>query len=226
MQSVIPEYIGQYIVDRIRSYGIRVKPSTALKVVEDHGSKVKITSEENENFFVDKAVLCLGIHPATKYIHSDQIDIHRNSLGVMTDDNLKACNDVFAAGDILNVDDGIYNRRIEHHNNAVISGMIAGENMVGKNVLFVPDTSFWSDIGSDISIEGLGIVDNNLNTIGVWSEHEGKKKGFICYEHEKVVVGILCLNLPNRLKAVREVLDGQRSVDDISEIAVKLKIQE
>uniref|UniRef100_A0A8C5ML53 Apoptosis inducing factor mitochondria associated 1 n=1 Tax=Leptobrachium leishanense TaxID=445787 RepID=A0A8C5ML53_9ANUR len=60
-------------------------------------------------------------------------------------------------------------RRVEHHDHAVVSGRLAGENMTGAAKPYWHQSMFWSDLGPDVGYEAIGIVDSTLPTVGVFA---------------------------------------------------------
>lgn len=65
-------------------------------------------------------------------------------------------------------------RRIEHHDHAVVSGRLAGENMTGAGKPYLHQSMFWSDLGPDVGYEAIGIVDSQLPTVGVFAKATDK----------------------------------------------------
>ncbi len=61
-------------------------------------------------------------------------------------------------------------RRVEHHDHAVVSGRLAGENMTGAGKPYWHQSMFWSDLGPDVGYEAIGIVDSSLPTVGVFAK--------------------------------------------------------
>merc|ERR1712080_384011 len=61
-------------------------------------------------------------------------------------------------------------RRVEHHDHAVVSGRLAGENMTGAGKPYWHQSMFWSDLGPEIGYEAIGIVDSSLETVGVFAK--------------------------------------------------------
>lgn len=61
-------------------------------------------------------------------------------------------------------------RRVEHHDHAVVSGRLAGENMTGAGKPYWHQSMFWSDLGPDVGYEAIGIVDSCLPTVGVFAK--------------------------------------------------------
>ena len=51
-----------------------------------------------------------------------------------------------------------------------MTGRLAGENMTGKRKAYSHQSYFWSDIGSNISFEAMGLVDSRLKSVSVFAE--------------------------------------------------------
>ena len=60
-------------------------------------------------------------------------------------------------------------RRVEHHDHAVVSGRLAGENMTGAGQAYWHQSMFWSDLGPDVGYEAIGLVDSSLPTVGIFA---------------------------------------------------------
>ena len=77
----------------------------------------------------------------------------------------------FQAGDAASFYDvKLGRRRVEHHDHAVVSGRLAGENMTGAGKPYWPQSMFWSDLGPEVGYEAIGIVDSSLPTMGVFAK--------------------------------------------------------
>lgn len=63
---------------------------------------------------------------------------------------------------------------MEHHDHAVVSGRLAGENMTGAAKPYLHQSMFWSDLGPDVGFEAIGIVDSTLPTVGVFAKATDK----------------------------------------------------
>jgi len=65
-------------------------------------------------------------------------------------------------------------RRVEHHDHAVVSGRLAGENMTGARRPYWHQSMFWSDLGPDVGYEAIGLVDSRLPTVSVFARATDK----------------------------------------------------
>jgi programmed cell death 8 (apoptosis-inducing factor) len=84
---------------------------------------------------------------------------------------LEARSNLWVAGDAACFFDvKLGRRRVEHHDHAVVSGRLAGENMTGARKPYWHQSMFWSDLGPDVGYEAIGIVDSSLPTVGVFAK--------------------------------------------------------
>lgn len=89
----------------------------------------------------------------------------------MVDAELRARSHLYVAGDAACFyDPKLGRRRVEHHDHAVVSGRLAGENMAGKNKPYTHQSMFWSDLGPKIGYEAIGIIDSALPTVAVFAK--------------------------------------------------------
>lgn len=77
----------------------------------------------------------------------------------------------YQAGDVASFYDiSLGRRREEHHDQAAVSGRLAGENMTGAAKPYYHQSMFWSDLGPEVGYEAIGRVDSSLPTVGVWAK--------------------------------------------------------
>ena len=91
--------------------------------------------------------------------------------GYRVNAELEARSNLWVAGDAACFFDvKLGRRRVEHHDHAVVSGRLAGENMTGARKPYWHQSMFWSDLGPDVGYEAIGIVDSSLPTVGVFAK--------------------------------------------------------
>jgi len=103
----------------------------------------------------DFAVAGIGVYPDTSYLDGSSLKLDN---GVVVDEYLRTNEpDVFAAGDIANFYDNVFqrHRRIEHWDNAVRQGKHVAGNMVGGNEVFHHTSYFYSKV-FDTTLECFG----------------------------------------------------------------------
>ena len=90
---------------------------------------------------------------------------------VQVNSELQSVPNIYVAGDAASFDDpALGRRRVEHHDHAVVSGRLAGENMTGAGKEYTHQSMFWSDLGPDVGYEAIGVVDASLQTVGVFAK--------------------------------------------------------
>ena len=95
--------------------------------------------------------------------------------------------------------------QVEHHDHAVVSGRLAGENMTGAGKQYTHQSMFWSDLGPDVGYEAIGIVDSKLSTVGVFAKATSK-------DTPKAVV-------TDTNEALRNVTENQATTVEPSKVA-------
>jgi hypothetical protein len=99
-------------------------------------------------------------------------------------------------------------RRVEHHDHAVVSGRLAGENMTGAGKPYWHQSMFWSDVGTKIGFEAIGLVDSSLQTVGLFAKAD---------ENDTPAA------LPNETNVLRSDLNEQKVIYN-NIIFIKVKI--
>lgn len=104
-----------------------------------------------------------------------KLTVDKVNGGFQVNSELEAVPDLYVAGDAASFDDpALGRRRVEHHDHAVVSGRLAGENMTGAKKQYTHQSMFWSDLGPDVGYEAIGIVDSKLPTVGVFAKATDK----------------------------------------------------
>ncbi|MGC1303875.1 MAG: FAD-dependent oxidoreductase [Caulobacteraceae bacterium] len=104
----------------------------------------------------DFVVVSVGVSPNSDFLQSSGVALEDGL--VIVDELLRAsAPNVFAAGDVTNFYDPVFARRrhIEHWDNAVKQGRLAGKNMLGRRLRYDEVSYFFCDVG-DISFSVLG----------------------------------------------------------------------
>jgi len=149
-----------------------VIPNTQVKNVELENSKVKLNLLNNKSLLVDHVIVAVGSRPDVKLAEESGLEVDGKHGGYLVNAELEARRHLFVAGDAASFFDiKLGRRRVEHHDHAVVSGRLAGENMVGKKKPFTHQSMFWSDLGPNVGYEAIGLVDATLPTVGVFAKH-------------------------------------------------------
>lgn len=81
---------------------------------------------------VDRVIVAVGAEPNTDLAKTSRLETDSKIGGFLVNAELEARTNIWVAGDAACFYDVILGRRrVEHHDHAVISGRLAGENMTG-----------------------------------------------------------------------------------------------
>jgi NADPH-dependent 2,4-dienoyl-CoA reductase/sulfur reductase-like enzyme len=93
--------------------------------------------------------------------------------------------------------------RVEHEDNAIHMGKLAGRNMAGANESYIHIPMFYSDL-FDLGYEAVGEINSKLQTVADWQEPY--KKGVIYYLDQDRVRGVLLWNVWDQVENARALM--------------------
>ncbi|KAJ8967863.1 hypothetical protein NQ317_017630 [Molorchus minor] len=175
MGKVLPEYLSYWTTDKVRAEGVEVKPNTEVVGVKADPKGLLLLLNNGETLTVDNVIVTVGAEPNTELAEEADLEVDPDLGGYLVNTELQARTDLYIAGDCACFyDPKLGRRRIEHHDHAVVSGRLAGENMTGARKPYYHQSMFWSDLGPDVGYEAIGIVDSTLPTVGVFAKATDK----------------------------------------------------
>ncbi|XP_073429208.1 apoptosis-inducing factor 1, mitochondrial isoform X2 [Dendrobates tinctorius] len=171
MGKVLPEYLSHWTTDKVKREGVDVISDAVVKSVSYKSGKLHISLKDGRQVETDHIVAAVGLEPNTELAKSGGLELDGDFGGYRVNAELQARNNVWVAGDAACFYDiKLGRRRVEHHDHAVVSGRLAGENMTGAAKPYWHQSMFWSDLGPDVGYEAIGIVDSALPTVGVFAK--------------------------------------------------------
>lgn len=171
MGKILPEYLSRWTTERVREEGVKVWPKIQVKAAEVQDKKLKLTLTDDSCLIVDHAIVAVGSEPNTDLAKTSNLETDPTMGGFVVDAELRARSHLYVAGDAACFfDPKLGRRRVEHHDHAVVSGRLAGENMAGLNKPYTHQSMFWSDLGPKIGYEAIGIIDSALPTVAVFAK--------------------------------------------------------
>uniref|UniRef100_UPI00359009C3 apoptosis-inducing factor 1, mitochondrial n=1 Tax=Myxine glutinosa TaxID=7769 RepID=UPI00359009C3 len=171
MGRVLPEYLSRWTTRKVESEGVKVIPEAVLESVKFSEGKLRLQLSNGEQVSTDHLLVAVGLKPSCELAKSAGLEIDTELGGFRVNAELQARSNVWVAGDAACFFDiNLGRRRVEHHDHAVVSGRLAGENMVGAARPYWHQSMFWSDLGPDVGYEAIGIVDSSLPTVGVFTK--------------------------------------------------------
>lgn len=156
MGKVLPEFLSKWTTERVREEGVNVIPNTEVQSVDYANKQVTLALRNGQSIVCDHVVVAVGSEPNTTLGRDSGLEIETTNGGYLVNAELAARNHLYVvsskgpsihilssilfdakmilpqAGDAACFyDPRLGRRRVEHHDHAVVSGRLAGENMVG-----------------------------------------------------------------------------------------------
>ncbi|KAJ8721136.1 hypothetical protein PYW08_006601 [Mythimna loreyi] len=172
LAAVLPPYLAAEAARRLREAGVTLLPHAEVQAGAPDGGGVLLRLAGGEDVRADLVVECVGSEVDDELARASDLETHPELGGLLVNAELQARSDVYAAGDVACFYDVVLGRRrVEHHDHAVVSGRLAGENMaaVSPPKHYTHQSMFWSDLGPQLGYEAIGIIDSRLPTVGVFS---------------------------------------------------------
>uniref|UniRef100_UPI0037E72EED apoptosis-inducing factor 1, mitochondrial isoform X1 n=1 Tax=Semicossyphus pulcher TaxID=241346 RepID=UPI0037E72EED len=175
MGKVLPEYLSNWTTAKVKREGVKIISEALVKSVTCKDDKLEIKLKDGRLVKTDHIVAAVGLEPNVDLAKSAGLEVDSDFGGFRVNAELQARSNIWVAGDAACFYDiRLGRRRVEHHDHAVVSGRLAGENMTGANKPYWHQSMFWSDLGPDVGYEAIGIVDSSLPTVGVFAKATAK----------------------------------------------------
>uniref|UniRef100_A0A1B0FPR1 Apoptosis-inducing factor 1, mitochondrial n=1 Tax=Glossina morsitans morsitans TaxID=37546 RepID=A0A1B0FPR1_GLOMM len=170
MSKVLPDYLSKWTMQKVEAQGVCVLPNASVVDIKRDNSSLKLILSTGDTIITDVVCVCVGCEANINIAKSSGLEVDKIRGGFVVNAELEARRNLFVAGDASCFYDPLLGRRrVEHHDHSIVSGRLAGENMVGKKKAYNHQSMFWSDLGPEIGYEGIGLVDSSLPTVGVFA---------------------------------------------------------
>lgn len=200
---IFPEDISTYITQYFTSKGVQIVPGSFVEDIKNEGDKLLLITNNAGTFAFDAIVAGLGLSPNTELAFTAHLKVDN---GIVVNDYLQtSAPDIYAAGDVAN----FYCRqldkrmRVEHEDNALSMGKIAGQNMAGQKVAYTHLPAFYSDM-FDLGYEAVGELSSTLFVENAWKTQY--EEGVLFYHDRELVKGVLMWNVWGKLDLAREIV--------------------
>ncbi|XP_078045041.1 apoptosis inducing factor isoform X2 [Augochlora pura] len=171
MDQVLPQYLSEWATKKAMLEGVQCISSSEVVDYCYKNGKLSLILSEGNTIDADQVIVAVGVEPNTDLAASSHLETDPIIGGFLVNAELEARSNLWVAGDAACFYDiKLGRRRVEHHDHAVVSGRLAGENMTGAGKPYLHQSMFWSDLGTEVGYEALGIVDSSLPTVGVFAK--------------------------------------------------------
>ncbi len=205
-ERVFPGELAGYLNDYYREKGVEVVTDDLVESVQKEGDRFMVRTKGGRKFEVDGVVAGIGIHPDVNLAEEAGLEVDD---GIVVNERLEtSAPDIYAAGDAANFYHFALGERtrVEHEDNAVQMGKVAGRNMAGGNDVYDYTPMFYSDL-FDLGYEAVGKLDSKLETVLDWQEPF--QKGVLYYLQDGQVRGVLLWNVWEKVDEARALLEEE-----------------
>jgi NADPH-dependent 2,4-dienoyl-CoA reductase/sulfur reductase-like enzyme len=202
-ENFFPGDLSKFLNEYYRLNGVEVLTGDSVASVQKEGNRILVRTGSGRSMEADGVVAGIGIHPNLDLAKEAGLLLDN---GITVNEQLQTSHpDIYAAGDAANFfHHGLDKRvRIEHEDNAVQMGKLAGRNMAGAHDTYTHIPMFYSDL-FDLGYEAVGELNNKLQTYSDWDEPF--KKGVIYYLDDGHVRGVLLWNVWEKVDDARALM--------------------
>jgi len=201
-----PEY-GAFLRKRLTAAGAEVVLGDEVTEITLTGVKTKAGREIDG----DCVVVGVGVKPNLEFARAAGLSLDEKKNGVLVNGFLEtSAPDVWAAGDVAGFQDPVLGKqwRVEHWNNALWHGEIAGANMAGGRVAYDHVPHFFSD-ELDIHFELFGDPQGGKGGLFHGDPNSGRFDELYLTE-EGAVAMVISVNPPDDLLPILDRLARAR----------------
>jgi len=201
---IFPGNLAHFLNDYYRKKGVEVVTGDTAASVQKEGNHLTVRTGSGRAFEADGVVAGIGIRPNLDLAKEAGIKVND---GIIVNERLEtSIPDIYAAGDAANFFHSALEKRtrVEHENNAVEMGKLAGRNMAGAGESYTHVPMFYSDL-FDLGYEAVGEMSSKMKIIEDWQE-EPFKKGVVYYMDDDRVRGVLLWNVWEKVEEARALM--------------------
>ena len=202
-EHIFPSDLSKFLNEYYRLNGVDIMTGDSVASVQKDGDRLVARTGSGRTIEADGVVAGIGIHPNLDLAKEAGLHIEN---GIVINEQLQTLNpDIYAAGDAANFFHSALGKRVrvEHENNAVEMGKVAGRNMAGANDTYTHIPMFYSDL-FDLGYEAVGEMSSKMEMFSDWEEPF--KKGVVYYLEEGRVRGVLLWNVWEKVDEARALM--------------------
>lgn len=203
-ENFFPSDLAHFLNEYYREKGVEVVTGDSAASIQKEGDRIMVRAGSGRVFEADGVVAGIGIHPNLDL--AKEADLKVND-GIIVNEHLESSEPgIYAAGDAANFFYTALDKRmrVEHENNAVEMGKLAGRNMAGADEIYDHIPMFYSDL-FDLGYEAVGEMSSKMKTIADWQE-EPFKKGVVYFMDDGRVRGVLLWNVWEKVETARALM--------------------
>jgi len=202
--NIFPHDLAQFLNDYYLQKGVDVVTKDSVVNVQKEGPRFIVQTGSGRLIEVDGVVAGVGIHTDVDLAKEAGIEVKD---GIYVNERMEtSAPGVYAAGDVANFYHTALEARtrVEHEDNAIQMGKLAGRNMAGANEVYTHVPLLYSDL-FEFGYEAVGKINSKMDIVSDWQE-EPFKKGVFYYLEDGRVRGVLLWNVWKQVDKARALL--------------------
>ena len=203
-ENIFPRDLALFLNDYYRQKGVEVVKGDSVASVHKEGDRLIVRTGSGRAIETDGVVAGIGIRPNVELAQAAGLKVED---GIVVNERLEtSLPDIYAAGDAANFFHTALQKRVrvEHEDNAVHMGKLAGRNMAGASDKYTHTPMFYSDL-FELGYEAVGEMSSKMETVSDWQE-EPFKKGVIYYLDDGRVRGVLLWDVWKQVDNARALI--------------------
>ncbi|MFX1497845.1 MAG: NAD(P)/FAD-dependent oxidoreductase [Promethearchaeota archaeon] len=203
---IFPKTLSDYLNGYYREKGIKVLTGEMVSNVKQQGKVYLVETKSGKNLKFDCIIAGLGINPNIDLAKAADLNVEN---GIVVNNFLQTNDkEIYAAGDVAYYFNPALTEyiRVEHEDNALMMGEIAGKNMTGEEIPFDHLSLFYSDL-FDLGYEAVGILNSKLEMVE--DIDDSLEEGIVYYLKEGRVKGVLLWNVWEKVDEARKLIAEQ-----------------
>jgi NADPH-dependent 2,4-dienoyl-CoA reductase/sulfur reductase-like enzyme len=200
---VYPSDLAQFLNDYYREKGVDVIADDSAASVQKEGDRLTVRMGSGRAVEADGVVAGIGIRPNVALAQEAGLKVEN---GIVVNERLEtSAPDIYAVGDAANFFHSALGKRVrvEHEDNAVAMGKLAGRNMAGASETYTHIPMFYSDL-FELGYEAVGEMSSKMETVTDWEDEF--KKGVVYYLEEGRVRGVILWNVWKQVDNARALM--------------------
>ncbi|HXD10139.1 MAG TPA: FAD/NAD(P)-binding oxidoreductase [Anaerolineales bacterium] len=200
---IFPSDLAHFLNEYYEQKGVELIKDDSVASVTREGERLIVRTGSGRAVETDGVVAGIGIHPNVELAEAAGLKLDD---GIVVNERLETSHaDIYAVGDAANFFHAALGKRtrVEHEDNAVAMGKLAGRNMAGASETYTRTPMFYSDL-FEFGYEAVGETSTEMETVSDWQEQF--KKGVIYYLDGDRVRGVLLWNVWKQVDNARALM--------------------
>ncbi len=220
LASKFPRDLVKYLEQVYHQHGVTLLAGREVNGVTRSEGALTVSLNDGTTLTAQLAVAGLGLEPNTALAEAAGLEVGN---GIVVDHHLEtSVPAIFAAGDVASFSLPFMDHRlrVEHEDNALAQGRLAGENMTGAAKSYSHLPFFYSDLYT-MGYEAIGTIDSHLDIFADWTTFG--EEGVLYYLNNHQVVGVVNWNVWDRIPQARQLIADQTSVAQAKDLKGRIR---